>query len=118
MMINGFSMVLLAIVCNVVAQCSLKMASSLLINGKNVWNLNFNGSLYLLFGALFYVMTFILALKIYKNNELSVIAPVMMGLIFVFTFLSSILIFKEHVTARKIAGAIIVILGAAILSSR
>lgn len=116
MIINSFFWVVIAVLCNVLAQTSLKKASELLLDNKNTWIFNSSGLILVLFGMLCYSIAFFLTLKIYKSNELSVITPLMMGMIFIFTIIISILIFNEPVSTKKIAGSSLIIIGVLLVS--
>jgi multidrug transporter EmrE-like cation transporter len=116
MIINSFLWVVIAVLCNVLAQTSLKKASALLVDATNTWIFNSSGVILVLFGIICYSIAFFLTLKIYKSNELSVITPVMMGMIFIFTLIISLLIFNEPVTTKKIAGSFFIFIGVLIVS--
>lgn len=116
MIINNLVLVIAAVFSNVFAQLSLKKASGLLIDSSTAWINNLHGIIYLFSGLLLYGLSFVLTLKIYKSNELSIISPIMMGMILVLTFIFSTIIFKEPATVKKIAGSLIIILGVVVIS--
>jgi len=115
-MINNLYLVILAVFCNVFAQISLKKASASVLDCSGSWIFDTAGIFYLISGLLLYGISFVLTLKIYKSNELGIITPVMIGLIFLLTLFLSSLIFKEPLTAKKVIGSLLVICGVLVVS--
>jgi len=116
--IENIFFVLFAVLCNVLAQISLKKASQVI--SLDFFNyLTFNALLtnsFVWLGVFLYGISFILTIKIYARFSLSIISPIMMGLIFIAILISSYFVFGEILTFRKFIGISIITLGMYIIS--
>jgi multidrug transporter EmrE-like cation transporter len=113
-MLRTILSILLAVICNVLAQVSMKKAAQadLFHNGLTMRTaavLLTNGNVWL--GLIFYCVSFVLSIKIYEKYDLSVISPVMMALIFIFLLIISKFILHESHSMKKIMGMVIILAG-------
>lgn len=101
-------LVILAVLLNVLAQILVKFSGSANTNATTL-SLIFSPKT---FGAVAaYGASFILTLFIYKNNELSVIAPVMASMTCLLVFTSAFLFFDESISIDKLIGIFCIIIG-------
>ena len=101
---NAWGLALLAVVLNVAAQLALKLANGNLMS----WQL---GS-----ALVFYCASFLLTLKIYAVNALSLAAPLMAGLTFVLTPLAAVLILGEQFGGGRLLGIGLILAGILVIS--
>lgn len=103
-----------AILCNVSAQLCLKRASHdrLFVNGMNFAAVSkiFTNQ-FVWAGAILYALSFVLTVRIYEVFDLSLISPIMMSLIFLLILFWSYFLFGEHISALRIGGAVLILLG-------
>ena len=67
-------------------------------------------------GFIFYIISFLLWQKIIVSNNISVIVPVLTGIVQVIVFLAAIFIFKETITVYKVLGIFFIVIGIILLS--
>ena len=101
---NAWGLALLAVVLNVAAQLALKLANGNLMS----WQLAS--------ALVFYCASFLLTLKIYAVNALSLAAPLMAGLTFVLTPLAAVLILGEQLGGGRLLGIGLILAGILVLS--
>ncbi len=111
--------VIIAALCNVFAQISMKRAaqSALFKAGftlKTVQAIVANPFVWL--GLFLYLASFILGIKIYEKFALSIISPIMMALIFVVLLVLTNLIYNESHSMQKIIGIFIILMGIVIVA--
>lgn len=104
-------LIALAILMNVGAQLSIKFAGggparSLLQQLLSPW---------LLLALFLYGLSFLLTVRIYAVNQLSVAAPFMAACTFMLIYLLSYLLFTEPLTLTKSAGLVLIVLGMTLL---
>jgi multidrug transporter EmrE-like cation transporter len=104
-------LILLAVLCNAGAQVALKTGSTGELS-------NWRGWLHpgILFGLALYGVSFVLTVRVYAVNALSVISPLMAGAIFVLISLAARLMFGEPFTLGKTAGMLLILAGIMLLS--
>ena len=73
--------------------------------------INLSVSAVTLFGIFSYGLSFILYTILLSRLELSFVSPVTVGLVYVLLMLTAVLIFKEPITAQKISGSLLVLVG-------
>lgn len=105
---KSFLLVILAVLLNVLAQIFMKFSGSVNANAT-VLSIIFSLKTFLAVAA--YGASFILTLFIYKNNELSIIGPVMASLTCLFVFGSAFLFFNESISFDKMIGIFCIIVG-------
>lgn len=103
-LMNAWGLALLAVVLNVAAQLALKLANGNLMS----WQL---GS-----ALVFYCASFLLTLKIYAVNALSLAAPLMAGLTFVLTPLAAVLMLGEQLGGGRLLGIGLILAGILVIS--
>lgn len=101
-------LVALAILLNVGAQLSIKYAG-LRTGGESL--LQQLGSPWLLGALALYGLSFLLTVRIYAVNSLSVAAPVMAACTFVLIYLLSFALLREPITLIKVAGLGLIVSG-------
>ncbi|OGC81496.1 MAG: hypothetical protein A2V81_01270 [Candidatus Abawacabacteria bacterium RBG_16_42_10] len=118
-MLTNIILVVIAALCNSLAQASLKQATiakSFSI-GFNQQSLIFILTSPLIWiGLALYFVAFFLSIKIFEKMELSFVSPFFMALTFLLVFIFGNLIFKEALTANKVFGAIIILVGIFVLT--
>ncbi len=112
---NGLGLVLacIAIFCNVGAQLAIKFAGNSLV-GSSLWMYLFSPMLIL--AVVLYGISFVLTVRIYALNDLSIAAPFMAGGAFLLVALSSVFFFAETMDIFKILGMFFVVTGLIFLS--
>lgn len=111
---NQALLALIAVLCNVGAQISIKGAGDAveriggLIGWLNPW---------LALAVLLYGASFLLTVKVFAVNPLTVAAPIMAGGAFVLTAISGSLLLGESLGLSRIAGMVL-ILGGILLITR
>ena len=105
-------LIALAILLNVGAQISIKLAGQQ-TEFKPVlrWIL----SPWLISAILLYAFSFLMTVRIYAVNQLSIAAPFMASCTFVLIYLIGFFLFAEPLTVAKVAGLILIICGLALL---
>jgi multidrug transporter EmrE-like cation transporter len=104
-------LILLAVLCNAGAQVALKTGAAGEISNWRGWL-----SPGILSGLVLYGISFILTVRVYAVNALSVISPLMAGAIFVLISVAARLLFDEHITPEKTAGMLLILAGIMLLS--
>lgn len=85
-----------------------------IVDGRIIFNLN----PHLLIGVLLYGISFVLYMFLIAKYDLGYIIPLVAALMYIILFVASYYIFHETFTAYKIAGIILIILGALLLNVR
>ena len=67
-------------------------------------------------GFAFYIVSFLLWQKIIVSNSVSIIVPLLTGIVQIITCVSAFIIFKEAVTTYKIIGIVLIVSGIVMLS--
>ncbi len=104
---------LIAVLCNVGAQLSMKYAGRAGTAGAGLeaWLSPW------LFGAMvLYGLSFLLTVRVFAANPLSVASPAMAGATFLLITLSSWLVFGEGLGVQKVAGIVLIFIGIAVLT--
>lgn len=104
---------LVAVLCNVGAQISMKYAGR---TGIEASGLAAYLSPWLLAALVLYGLSFLLTIRVFAVNPLSVASPVMAGCTFLLITLSSWLVFSEGLGLQKIAGIALIFLGILVLT--
>lgn len=114
---------LLAVLCNASAQVAMKFAgraglsdaeaavdtSSRLLAWLSPW---------LLASVALYGLSFLLTIRVFANNALSVASPLMAGLTFFCIVMASWLVLGETMDVRKIGGILLILTGIVMLTYR
>ena len=104
-------LILLAVLCNAGAQIALKTGAAGEMSSWRNW-LNFG----ILSGLALYGISFVMTVRVYAVNALSVISRLMAGAIFVLISAAARLLFNEPITLIKSAGMLLILAGIALLS--
>lgn len=67
-------------------------------------------------GLVCYLCSFLLFTRVVIMFDLSYIYPIVTGIVQILTLVASALVFKEHMTAQSVIGAIIIIVGIIIMN--
>lgn len=67
-------------------------------------------------GLLLYLCSFIIYMFLIAKNQLSYLIPVLTGVLYILTFLSSVIVFKEDVHLQHYIGSIFILLGIVIMN--
>lgn len=108
--------IILYLICTVAGLVLIKLGSNntSVFLKHNILSININAVLIL--GFVFYVVSFILWIKILKGNNLSYIVPLTTGLSQVLILVCSFFIFKENFTLLKLFGIMIVLVGVMVIN--
>lgn len=118
-MLTNIILVVVAALCNSLAQTSLKQAT---IAKTFDIGLNLQSALFILttpliwIGLVLYFVAFFLSIKIFERMELSFVSPIFMALVFLMVFIFGNLFFKETLTTNKVLGTFIIIVGIFVLT--
>lgn len=104
---------MIAVLCNVFAQLSAKQAGASGAGGANIhaWL-----SPWLLAAVLLYGLAFVLMVRVFAVNPLSVASPAMAGGTFLLVALASWLLLGEGLGLQRIAGIALIFLGILVLT--
>jgi multidrug transporter EmrE-like cation transporter len=104
---------LIAVICNVGAQLAMKYAGREQEVGKTLaaWL-----SPWLLSAVVLYGLSFLLTVRVYAANPLSVASPTMAGCTFLLIALTSWLVLGEGLGYQKLAGIGLIFIGIAVLT--
>lgn len=104
---------LLAVICNVSAQLAMKYAggSSQQASGLAAWL-----SPWLVAAVALYGLSFLLTVRVFAVNPLSIASPAMAGATFFLISLSSWMLLGEAMGQQKIIGMILIITGVVVLA--
>lgn len=104
---------LIAVSCNVAAQLAAKQAGATMqfSKGLQAWL-----SPWLLGALALYAFAFVLMVRVYAVNPLSVASPIMAGGVFLLIALTSTLLLGEGLGFQKIAGITLIFFGIVVLS--
>jgi multidrug transporter EmrE-like cation transporter len=103
---------LLAVICNVAAQIAMKYAGRDIQSQKYMLWL----SPWLLIALALYGGSFILTVRIFASNQLSIASPAMAGATFLFIVLASYYLLGETISYQKLAGIGIIFIGIVVLA--
>ncbi len=67
-------------------------------------------------GFLLYVISFLLWQKIISSNDISIIVPILTGIVQIIVLIIGIIVFKENISILSIIGGIIIVVGIVIIS--
>jgi len=109
---QGLSIALLAVLCNVSAQVLMKLASQ---SGLQLRALNGNFPWHLLTSIALYGLSFFLTLQVLAKNDLNIVSPAMAGMIFVGVAFGSYFFLHEPMNGQKIIGMLVIFVGIFIL---
>lgn len=104
-------LILVAVMCNAGAQVALKAGAGA---GLSTWRGWLTPGI--LLGLALYAASFILTVRVYAVNALSVVSPLMAGAIFVLISIAARMFFDEPFTAGKTAGMLLILAGIVLLS--
>ena len=104
-------LILLAVLCNAGAQIALKTGAA---DEMSSWRSWMNPGI--LSGLALYGISFVLTVRVYAVNALSMISPLMAGAIFVLISAAARLLFGEPFTLGKTAGMLLILAGIMLLS--
>lgn len=105
---NNWTMLLLAVFFNVFAQILMKQNGMATLQASTLQTIF---SLKAIMAIFAYAASFLLALFVYKHNELSVAGPTMASLTFIFIFFFSWCLFNESITFTKVFGLSLLVSG-------
>ena len=111
-------LLVLAILCNVIAQLSIKKLSNLNPFSKG---LHFQTliiivySIYFWYAIILYFIAFLISIIIYRKFPLSIITPVFMSLTFVLILIISNVALGESITIKKVLGLFFTLIGITVL---
>lgn len=111
-------LLVLAILCNVIAQLSIKKLSNLnpFSKGLHVQTLIIIVySIYFWYAIILYFIAFLISIIIYRKFPLSIITPVFMSLTFVLILIISNVALGESITIKKVLGLFFTLIGITIL---
>jgi multidrug transporter EmrE-like cation transporter len=121
--VNDPLIALLAVFCNASAQVAMKFAGRAGLSGAAVaadttsrwlaWL-----SPWLLASVALYGLSFLLTIRVFANNALSVASPLMAGLTFVCIVMASWLVLGEAMDVRKVGGIVLILAGIVVLTYR
>ncbi|WP_026884427.1 EamA family transporter [Clostridium akagii] len=108
--------IIIYLICTVAGLVFIKMGSQNtgIVLKSNVLSIDIN--VILILGFLFYIISFLLWIKILKGNSLSYIVPITTGLSQILILIASVLVFKENITMFKGVGVIIVLVGVIVIN--
>ncbi|HHU94998.1 MAG TPA: hypothetical protein GXX62_07990 [Alcaligenaceae bacterium] len=110
---KSINLALLAIGCNALAQVSMKYAGQATLGKKNIFDLL---SPWLFSSVFFYGISFLLTIRVFSLNPISVAAPIMAGGGFFLVAILGHFIFGETLSLLKILGISLILAGIFILS--
>jgi multidrug transporter EmrE-like cation transporter len=104
---------LVAVICNVAAQLCAKHAGQgmQLEKGFSTWI-----SPWLMVAVALYGVSFILMVRVYAVNPLSIASPAMAGGTFLLVTLTSAFLLGESMSMQKLAGILLIFIGIVLLS--
>jgi len=120
--VNDPLIAVLAVLCNASAQVAMKFAGRAGMNGAdaaesvNRWMAWL--SPWLLASVALYGLSFLLTIRVFANNALSVASPLMAGLTFICIVMASWLVLGESIDVRKIGGIVLILAGIVVLTYR
>jgi multidrug transporter EmrE-like cation transporter len=115
--VNGLFIIAAASACNTFALVLLKMAGSKMNTELSLWAFINNSWLFLLGGALLYLLSFVLTIKILADNTFLAAVPIFVGINFFFTVMVSLFLFKEPIILSSLAGVGLIFLGVWLIST-
>jgi len=120
--VNDPLIALLAVLCNASAQVAMKFAGRAGMSGAEAvepvsrWMAWL--SPWLLASVALYGLSFLLTIRVFANNALSVASPLMAGLTFLCIVMASWLVLGETMDVRKIGGIVLILAGIVVLTYR
>lgn len=79
--------------------------------GVGQGNLLFNVSFLAILGLCLYVISFLMYMFLISKFDLSYIAPISTGIVYILTFIAAGVVFKENITINHYIGAILILTG-------
>jgi multidrug transporter EmrE-like cation transporter len=120
--VNDPLIALLAVLCNASAQVAMKFAGRAGMSGEAATDAASRWlawlSPWLLASVALYGLSFLLTIRVFANNALSVASPLMAGLTFLCIVLASWLVLGETMDLRKIGGIALILTGIVVLTYR
>jgi multidrug transporter EmrE-like cation transporter len=120
--VNDPLIALLAVLCNASAQVAMKFAGRAGMGGADAAEASSRWlawlSPWLLASVALYGLSFLLTIRVFANNSLSVASPLMAGLTFFFIVMASWLVLGETMDVRKIGGIVMILAGIVVLTYR
>ena len=113
---KNYLLIAIYLVFTVTALILMKLGGSQLALKINTQALSLNISWLSLLGMVCYMISFLLWITIIPKFNLSYIVPLTVGITQVLTLIAAILIFKEALSAYKLSGIILVIIGIVLLN--
>ena len=107
----------IAAICNNMALLLLKVAGNNLALTENLFLFIQKSGLFILGGALFYCIAFVLTIKILADNTFLTTVPTFMGINFLVTIIISLVFFKESLALQSLLGICFICLGVWLISS-
>jgi multidrug transporter EmrE-like cation transporter len=107
-------LIVISILFNVLAQVLIKHAGK---SGVGAAGLMSWLSPWIVLAASAYGLSFLLTVRIFAENKLSTVVPLMAGATFMLVSLAGILLFGENVSLRKVMGSVAVLVGIFLLAS-
>lgn len=108
------ALIVVSILFNVLAQILIKHAGK---SGVGAAGLASWLSPWIVLAAGAYGLSFLLTVRIFAENKLSSVVPLMAGATFMLVSLAGVLLFGEQLVARKVVGSLAVLAGIYLLAS-
>ncbi|MFT5716358.1 MAG: multidrug transporter EmrE-like cation transporter [Oleiphilaceae bacterium] len=106
-----------AALCNNIALLLLKLAGKNIALTGNLLAFVQKSGFFILGGAFFYALSFILTIKILADNSFLSAVPTFIGINFLFTVIISLFFFKEPLALSSIAGICLILSGVWLIST-
>ncbi len=114
---SALLLIAVAAVCNNIALLLLKIAGKNIALTESLFLFIQKSGLFILGGALFYCIAFILTIKILADNTFLTAVPTFMGINFLVTIIISLVFFKESLALQSLLGICFICLGVWLISS-
>lgn len=110
---KALNLAIFAIFCNVIAQISMKYAGEVTLGKKNLLELI---SPWLIAAVAAYGLSFLLTIRVFALNPISIASPIMAGGSFLLIALSSYFVFGEPANWMKYLGMFLIVIGIAFIT--
>jgi multidrug transporter EmrE-like cation transporter len=107
-------LIVISILFNVLAQILIKYAGK---SGAGTAGVASWLSVWILLAIAAYGLSFLLTVRIFAENKLSTVVPLMAGATFMLVSMAGVLLFDEDMTARKAMGSVAILAGVFLLAS-
>lgn len=107
-------LIVVAILFNVLAQILIKHAGKSGVGAAGIMSWL---SPWIFLAASAYGLSFLLTVRIFAENTLSSVVPLMAGATFMLVSLAGVLLFGESISTRKLAGSVAIVFGIFLLAS-